>query len=205
MSARYDGFSAAPNNAVPTDPTVLVSETPGGPMTIVVTNVGDYPVTLQAKRSSDDTLVALAEETAVADEDTGYDGDTSELNFTGEALDNTPIVPGSVTVKPTAGGDSVNATDRDSDGKLYTSDDDEDECGTIDYATGDLTLYYPSGKAPNTGDIDADYQYSVLSVVGGKKTYSLTAFSAAEFEQMEFRVIGLGGASKARVEVFQSF
>jgi hypothetical protein len=147
-----------------------------GPVSIVAHNQGSNTIALAVSKLVDGSIVATDKDTAVADEDTAYDGDTSTLEFTGEALDNTPILPGSVTIKPTSGGDSVNATDRDGDGILYTDDDDEDACGTIDYFTGDLALDYPTGKAPNTGDIDADYTYQdEATVAGGKRTFNITS------------------------------
>jgi hypothetical protein len=207
MSSVHDGFGAAPENAVPTLETLRVGETTGGPTTIAVTNEGDYPVVPRAKRESDNVLQALVEETAVAAEDTGYDGDASELNFTGEALNNTPVVPGSVTIKPTAGGNSVDAKDTNGDGILYTDDDDADACGTINYNTGAVTLSYPSGKDPNTTNITADYSHSSAVVAnGGKAHFHLAAFAPGVPEDaLMVSCAGLGGASKVRIEAFQSF
>lgn len=131
-----------------------------GPITVVAQNLSElHNVVLSFENETTASQVFSDKDTAVADEDTVYDGDTSDLVFTGEDLDNTPIIPGSVTVKPTAGVDSVNLVDRDGDGRLYTVDVDEDFAGTIDYFTGALELSFPAGKAPNTGDIDADYSY----------------------------------------------
>ncbi|MCG8435650.1 MAG: hypothetical protein MJA83_16625, partial [Gammaproteobacteria bacterium] len=136
MSARIfeNHVTAEKNKAVqvsqPTQPVESV-----GPVIILLENQGSGNVVLQAKRRSDNVILASDKDTAVADEDTVYNGDTSTLVFSGQALDNTPIIPGTVVVKPTAGGDSVNLTDRDSDGRLYTVDVDEDFAGTVDYFT----------------------------------------------------------------------
>ena len=138
-----------------------------GPVVLAVKNDGEVAVVISVEKLSDSAALALSEDTAVTDEDTGYDGDTTDLVFTGEDLANTPIIPGSVTIAPTAGVDSVDATDRDGDGKLYTSDVDEDFCGTIDYFTGALELSYPAGKAPNTTNILADYSYQDEACVPG--------------------------------------
>lgn len=207
MSTVHDGFGAAPENAVPTLETVRIGETLGGPTTISVRNEGTSDVVLQATRESDGALLELEEETKVTAEDTGYDGDTSTLVFTGQTLDNTPVVPGSVTVKPTAGGDSVNCTDRDGDGNLYTSDNDEDLCGTINYNTGALTLNYPTGKAPNTTNITCDYTYSAqVEPNGAKKHFHLSSFAAGQPEDaIILKCAGLGGPSKVKIEGYQSF
>lgn len=146
-----------------------------GPVTVVVNNLDDAAncvVSFDNEQTGEQVL--SDRDTPVADEDTAYVGDTSETDFSGEALDNTPILPKSVVVKPTAGGDSVNLTDRDGDGNLYTVDDDEDLAGTIDYFTGALTLSFPAGKEPNTGAIDADYAYQDEPLVPrGRRNYQI--------------------------------
>jgi hypothetical protein len=205
MSSVHDGFGSAPQNAVPTLATTPVTETPGGPTAVAVHNVGDNPVVVQVRRTSDDTLVALEEDTAVASEDTAYDGDTSTLAFSGENLNSLPIVPGSVEIVPTAGGDSVDAKDTNGDGILFTDDVDADECGTIDYLTGALVLNYPAGKAPNTTNILANYTQGVQVVAGGKRMLNVQNFSPQTFEGLEVRAAGLGGTSKVRLEAFQTF
>lgn len=168
MSAKYDGRAVALHNQAAE--VMRISEV-SGPVALVVKNESESnTAVVSVEDASDGTLVACDEDTAVSGEDTAYDGDTSTLDFTGEDLNNTPIIPKSVTIKPTAGGNSVNATDRDGDGKLYTADVDEDECGTIDYFTGALVLHYPAGKAPNTTNITADYSYqdAATAILGVK-------------------------------------
>lgn len=151
-----------------------------GPATIIVSNLPNADdnvnpnLVVSFENEQTEAQIFADTDTAVADEDTGYDGDTSTLVFTGQSLNNTPIIPKSVTVKPTAGGDSVNLIDRDGDGNLYTVDNDEDLAGTIDYFTGALELSFPAGKAPNTTDIDADYSYQDEALVaGGRKNYQI--------------------------------
>lgn len=207
MSSVHDGFGAAPENAVPTIETLRVGETGGGPTTIAITNVGTNSVVPRVKRESDNVLQALDEETAVADEDTAYDGDASTLAFTGQALNNTPIVPGSVVIEPTAGGNSVDLKDTNGDGILYTDDADADVAGSINYNTGALELNFPVGKDPNTTNILANYQYSAATIANGaKKHYHLSAFPVGQPEEaMVISCAGLGGASKVRIEAFQSF
>lgn len=202
MSAVHDGFGAAPKGAAAT--ILEVSETPGGPVTLAVHNQDAGSVVLAATRKSDGAVVVLEQDTQVADEDTVYNGDTSTLVFSGQSLTNTPIVPGTVVVKPLAGGTTVNGTDRDGDGRLYTSDVDEDFMGTVDYFTGALELSYPAGKAPNTGDIDADYNYGVAVGDYGKKTFGVQNLQAGgSFETLVVKAASsLGG--RVRVEAFQS-
>lgn len=195
MSATFDGRGAALENAVGE---VVRIDNVYGPVSLAVTNLDTASLVVQAKRKSSGALVALTEDTAVAAEDTAYDGDTSTLDFTGEALNNVPIVPGSVTIKPTAGGTTVNATDRDGDGKLYTADDDEDECGSINYFTGALELHYPTGKAPNTTNITADYTYSQIIGGLGKKTVHVPFMSAVDDEVL---IISVAGSANARVRI----
>lgn len=203
MSATSQGFGAALENAAAE---ILRVTDAKGPITLVCQHVdedGDE-VVLSVSRKSDGALVALEEDTAVTAEDTAYDGDTSELDFTGQALNNVPIVPGSVTVKPTAGGNSVNATDRDGDGKLYTDDEDEDECGSINYFTGALVLHYPTGKAPNTTNITADYTYSEKTVKLGQKNYYIgNLVPGDDYESLIIKAAGKLN-SRVRIEAFQS-
>lgn len=146
-----------------------------GPVTVVVNNLDDdanLVVSFDNEQTGDQIL--SDRDTAVADEDTSYDGDTSQLVFTGASLGNTPILPRSVLVKPEPGVDSVNLIDRDGDGNLYTVDDDEDFAGTVNYFTGALELSFPTGKAPNTGDILADYAYQdELLVPRGRRNYQI--------------------------------
>jgi hypothetical protein len=207
MSSVHDGFGAAPQNAVPTLETLRVGETGGGPTTIAITNEGTNPVVPRVKRESDSVLQALDEETAVASEDTGYDGDASTLVFTGQALNNVPIVPGSVVVVPTAGGNTVNLKDTNGDGILYTDDDDADVAGSIDYSDGTLELNFPAGKDPAATNILSNYQYSASTIANGaKKHYHLAAFSVGNPEDaLLVSCAGLGGASKVKIEAFQSF
>lgn len=119
--------------------------------------------------------------TQVTAEDTGFDGDTTTPNFSGQTLNNKPIIPRSVTIKPTAGGDTVNLIDRDGDGILYTDDNDEDAAGTVDYFTGALVLAFPTGKAPNTTNILADYKYeNAVIAANGQKTFIFSSLNTQQ-------------------------
>lgn len=102
------------------------------------------------------TIGGVDQETLQADEDTGYNGNGSTVNFSGQSLDNPPIVPGTVLVQGLA--PAPDLRDIYCDGVLYTVDSDLEVAGSINYITGALTLAYPSAaKAPGTGDIDCTY------------------------------------------------
>ena len=203
MSATSQGYGAALKNAAAE---ILRITDAKGPITLVCKHAdedGDE-VVLSCSKKSDGSLVALDTETAVTDEDTTYDGNASTLNFSGASLANTPIVPGSLTVKPTAGGNSVNAVDRDGDGKLYTDDNDEDECGSIDYFTGALVLTYPTGKDPNTTNILADYSYGESVVKLGQKNFYIgNLVPGDDFESLIIKAAGKLN-SRISIEAFQS-
>jgi len=202
MSAVHQGYGAALENAAGL---ILSIGEAKGPITLAVKHVDEDggEVVVHVSRKSDGALVALAEDTAVTDEDTAYDGDASTLVFTGEDLDNTPIVPGSVTIKPTAGGNSVNLKDTNGDGILYTDDNDADVAGSINYFTGALELNFPSGKDPNTTNILADYSYGVGVGVLGQKNFQIPFFSAAAFEVLYVKAAG-ASSSRVRIEAYQS-
>lgn len=202
MSSLFKGFGAALDNQA--NEIMQVGDALG-PVTLVVVNTGAYPVAIQASKLSDDALVATDDETAVADEDTGYDGDTSTVAFTGQALNNYPITPGSVTITPITGGDTVNAVDSDGDGLLYTDDEDGDLCGSIDYFDGSLVLNYPAGKAPNTGNITADYTYQSGTVAanGGVKTFRVGSNPPAE--TIVIKAAAQGGTSQVKIDALISF
>ncbi len=175
MAARIfeNHVTAELNKAVPVSQPLQPVESIG-PVSLLMFNQGTAACVVQAKKQSDGTVVATDKDTVNTDEDTAYDGDTSALVFSGQVLNVLPIVPGTVTVKPTAGGDSVNGTDRDGDGKLFTADVDEDFMGTVDYFTGALELTYPAGKAPNTTNILCTYTSQDSTLIGGgRKNYQI--------------------------------
>ena len=193
--ANHDGRGAALANAA--GEVLLVSEALG-PVTLTSRNEGVSPIVISVEDKATGKLIATDDETAVAAEDTVYDGNNSTLAFSGEALDNVPIIPKSVVIKPTSGNETVNLFDRDGDGKLYTADVDEDLAGTIDYATGDLVLNFPSGKSPNTTNILADYSHaSAETVVGGITTTRVS--NNPPLKDLSVKATGLGGNSVAQV------
>jgi hypothetical protein len=197
MSTIQYGFGVAQVNEVAE--IMKISEA-YGPITLLVRNfdsVGDDVVILCEKKS-DGSRVSLVEETAVAAENTGYTGNASTRVFSAQSLNELPIIPGTVVVTPTAGGNSVNATDLYKDGKLYTDDADLDICGTINYFTGALYLSYPSGKDPNTGGISADYTYSIPIEKGGIVRLSIPFMSAQGNETL---IVKASSATNSRIVV----
>lgn len=201
MSSLQDGHGVALQNEA--NEIMRISEA-SGPITLVVRNLESHTVVVSATKKSDGALKALSEETAVAAENTGYTGNTVTLAFTGQVLNHLPIVPGSVSIEPTVGGNTVDAQDLNGDGKLYTDDVDQDYCGTINYFTGALVLFYPAGKAPNTGAISADYQYSTLIAADGIVTLHVPNFTSADDESLIIKAAGSSN-SKVRIEAFMAF
>lgn len=193
--ANHDGRGAALENKASE---ILVLSEALGPVTLSVRNEGDNPIVVSAEDKLTGALIATDDETAVAAEDTVYDGNASTLAFSGEALNNTPIIPKSVVVKPTAGGNTVNLFDRDGDGLLYTADVDEDLAGTIDYATGDLVLDFPAGKDPNTTNILADYSHASGTTVDRGRV-SLRIGNNPPGKDIVVKATGLGGNSQAQI------
>ncbi len=97
------------------------------------------------KDSDGSALHDSAKDTVRTAEDTVYDGDGATLAFSGEVLNNLPVVPGTALIYNPTG--SVSLQDQ-GDGTFHTVDVDDEYAGTIDYFTGALTLAYPAGKAP---------------------------------------------------------
>lgn len=203
MGSLYNGFGAALKNAAAE---VLRIGEAYGPIAIVIRNIDSPELVLSVTRKSDSKIVKLLQDTTTLAENTGYTGNASDLNFTGQALNNLPIVPGSVTVKPTAGGNSINCSDVDGDGKLYAYISSvKTQCGTIDYFTGALVLNYPTGKAPNTGAISADYNFSQKVKANGIKTFQVPYLSPKNFETLIVKVASKLGSARVRATGFLSF
>ena len=163
MSARFSAFGAALENVA--NEIVRVGEALG-PVVLVVDNQGDNDVILTVSKLSDESHVSLADDTAVSGGafSPAYTGNASTLDFTGSKVGYYPVIPGTVTVTPTAGGNSVDATDEDQDGNLYaTISTVKTLVGTINYITGEVDLHYPSGSDPNTGAITASYEYTAAA------------------------------------------
>jgi hypothetical protein len=180
-----------------------------GPVTLVVDNRGDNEVVLSVSRLSDGALIPLDDDVALTSQaiGTGYTGNTTLLDFTGKAVTHKPIVPGSVTVTPTAGGTSVNSTDKDGDGKLYAYYTGAYHlCGTVDYFTGAIDLHYPTGKAPNTGAITANYSYSSESVKPlAKVSKRINNLPPTATYLVKAAAKNGAGSSQVRVDGFISF
>jgi hypothetical protein len=167
----YEGQAAAEKNKA----VEAVRLEGGGAVNFIVSNQGSANVVTQVTKGG--TRVDTDKDTAVAVEDTLYNGDGATLAFSGEELDHLPVIPGSVTLSD-AGSVGPDLVDRDGDGIFYTDDVDEDAAGTIDYFTGALILAYPTGKAPGTGAdaINAAYSYQdAQQVPGGRRTFEIAA------------------------------
>lgn len=120
-------------------------------------------------------------------EATGYTGNSVTLSFSGQDLNNLPIVPKSVTVYAAV---SALTLEDGGDGILYTVDADRNAAGTINYFTGALVLTYPTGKAPN-GALSANYKSSDATLkASARKAYSFSSLAPGE-------VLVLGLACKA--------
>jgi len=143
-----------------------------GGVQVVVTNQDDVgKLVMQFENQRTGEAILTDKDTARTAENTGYTGNDSDLAFSGQVLNNLPVVPKSLVITPATSGPVV--YDRDGDGILYTQDADEDVAGAIDYFTGAVTLEYPEGKAPN-GQLDADYVSQGTTIAPrGKRTFGI--------------------------------
>jgi hypothetical protein len=201
MSSVAKGMGVALNNVA--SELIRVSEA-SGPITIVADNVGEKEVVFQVQKKSDMTNVMTDKDTAVSAENTGFTGNASTRDFTGQNLNNLPIVPGSVVIKPVTGGGTVNAVDTNGDGILYTVQTTPVVCGTVDYFTGALVLHYPVAHAPNTGVIAADYAYQDVTT----KPHAIRSIAVGNLPPQEIYIVKAAaklGSSEVRVDVLVSF
>jgi len=206
MGSLYNGFGAALKNAAAE---VLRIGEAYGPIALVIRNIDDKELVLSVSRKSSGKLVLLQGDTAVTVHaiGTGYTGNTTDRDFTGQSLAHVPVIPGSVTVKPTAGGNSINSSDVDGDGKLYAYISSvKTLCGSVNYFTGLVDLHYPVGKAPNTGAITCDFSYSSGVVKSnGIKTFQVPYLSPKNFETLIVKVASKLGNARVRATGFLSF
>lgn len=188
MQITEDQGAAKNNEAIK-----IASLSSNGPVLLMAHNLGDNEVVLRCEIEGDGAFKKMEQDTLRAAEDSAYDGDESETDFSGKALSNLPIVPGTVRVLGLA--PAPDLVDRDGDGVLYTDDDDEDEAGSIDYFSGALELSYPTGKAPGSGNIDVDY-YSQDAALNprGKKTYQVSNVGPGKTLVIKAAANGLEGA-----------
>ncbi len=163
-----------------------------GPANVTVRNMSDTAdaVIRVEKAVSARTTVATDKDTARSAEDTGYTGNGSTLAFSAQVLNNRPVVPRTVQIRDVA--DVYHLYDK-GDGILYTDDVDDEVAGFINYFTGALTLAYPAGKAPDSGNMTANYnsQDSVLNSRG------LKTFNIASVQQDEELVVYAAGDAEA--------
>lgn len=164
-----------------------------GPVVVVAQNQEGVDCIVNAYKISPAGVAGRAETsttaTAVADEATGWSGDAHTLAFTAQSLNNVPIVPKSVILHNDNAGELLCFDG--GDGHFYTSDADEDECGTIDYFTGLMELHFPIGKAPAVGAIDGAYLYEDDALHHyGRKVFTFQNLNPAE-------ILVIGGACAA--------
>jgi hypothetical protein len=185
---------------------IMSVDGPYGPVAIMLQNVetetedtaGDADVVVSIVKNDAATPLVTDLDTAVSAEDSGYVGNagvTYDFDSGAQVFNNLPVLPRSVVVIPTAGGNSVNATDKNGDGYIYTDDNDEDEVGYVNYHTGFLRLYYPVGKDPNTGKIDLDYTYGVRLKIGAVRTEKIGSLTEGD----KFTVYATSKAMPAKV------
>lgn len=149
-----------------------------GPADVILRSMSANGVAVLRVEKNDGTYVATSKDTAVSGEDTSYTGNGSTRAFSSEVLNNLPLIPGTVEIKDAA---SVYDLVDGGDGKFYTDDDDRDEAGTIDYFTGAMTLAYPVGKAPDSGNMLANYSYQDTTVAkGGQRTFHIASIQQDE-------------------------
>jgi len=182
-----------------------------GPVTLMIENVGDSNICIGITKLSDGTRVALSDDTDVAAENTGYSGNASDKNFSGQFLNGPvagcPIVPGTVVITPVSGGNTRIAYDTDADGNLYaTISLVKTLVGTVDYHTGALTLRYPTGSEPNTGVIAADYSYNADALCPlGKVSKRISNLPPTETLIVKAAAATSTGHSEVRIEAFLSY
>jgi len=142
-----------------------------GPVAVVAANLSAASnVVVSFARERTGTPIYSDKDTVATAEDTGYTGNLALIDFTGEALNNKPIVPRSVVVTPATAGIVLHDG---GDGYMYTPLG--VQAGTIDYFTGAIDLHYPVGSAPN-GKLNATYYYQDEALVaGGQRNYGIVA------------------------------
>jgi len=159
-----------------------------GPAVLTVKNDSDTPCVLGAylldASGTDQRAQTTTTSTTVTTEASGYTGNASTLAFSGQTINNTPVVPRSIRLHPaTSGVDLIDG----GDGVFYTDDTDQDVAGTVDYFTGAMTLAYPTGKAPD-GAINVAYIYEDATLGAyGRKTFIWSALGADQ-------ILVIGGA-----------
>ena len=157
-----DGFCGAKLN----DSQEAVRVRSVGPLMVEAHNMSDTAKCVVSVQSPEGTVLTTSRDTAVTTENTGYTGNLADRNFTGQTLNNLPVIPGSIVVTPATAGVVLKDA---GDGHFYTVDADDELAGSINYFTGAITLNYPTGKAPN-GQLNAAYKYQATVVNPMSKT-----------------------------------
>lgn len=143
-----------------------------GPITVVMGNLSALAnCVVSFRKEKTGAPVYSDKDTAVPVEATGYTGNAVTLNFTGQSLNNTPVIPRSVVITPATSGPVLHDG---GDGFMYMPDN-VTKAGTINYFTGELVLNYPTGQAPD-GVLNAAYAHQNEALVhGGQKNYGIAS------------------------------
>lgn len=136
---------------------------------------------------------------------TAGDDGVLTLSFTGQTLNNLPIAPFSVWVH--GPGSSQQLYDKYGNGKLYLKNADPAletwPGGTIDYATGAITLVYT--VAPTDGSILVDYVSTTkVGVAGPTSLVGYRVPSIGKGEQLVVFLTAVGGNGRATAMIDES-
>jgi len=161
------------------------------------------------------SLILGASDTLVATEATGYTGNGVLFAFTGQTLNNLPVLPFSVEVSYTSNdATAVVLYDKFGDGVLYDTNAtvaSEAARGTINYITGAIAFTVPNLAAwiPAAGAIPARYAYGVIFgslVMAGLKTLvSYPGGAASQMFDLRFMAHESGALVAASISVDFNF
>jgi len=223
MSARtaFEFTSGTVGNAeAPLQECILQSGTPLA-IFIEMLRVGKlFPVVLKRdqRRSDDSGSYPVRSyctgdlDTLVTAEETGYTGDGATKAFTGQSLNNVPVVPFTVEVSYLDNeDDTITLYDKYGDGDLYQQGatyTSEAAVGTINYLTGAVVLALATGSVPkNLEKIYARYLYTVqvgsADMAGVKKVYTFRAISTTPELEIRFVADRSGAVGKVDLVIDQ--
>ena len=205
MSTKQSAFGAALDNVA--HEICRVGEA-RGPVTLIVNGEGNNDVIVQVKKLSDGSIVSLNDDTTRTLQafTPAYTGNTVLLDFTG-SISYVYLVPGTVHVIPTSGGNSVNAADDDADGILYaTISAVKTAVGTVNYFTGAIELHYPAGSEPNTGAI----RWTAHTTAAPTKAHGKTSKRVSNLPPAETYIVSAcakkgSGSCTLRIDAIVSF
>lgn len=156
-----DGAEQAAGNLAQAKENPLTTTAGGGSQEDLSTS--NTSVSLEGPVDPGSVSITVDERPDIVDEDTGDDTDGTTGPFTVQTA-NTPLVPGTVTIKWTDGGTQKTETDS-GDGTFPTSGD-LTGSPTVDYETGEITF---SPSASDAGeDILVDYTHYIAQEQTGE-------------------------------------